>query len=92
MYSVHVRESRATIETLTLLSPSHVKPGQHSVPPLMTEARQEGCTSIFRAKVIIFFTLSAHLTTQTGDLVEEVTKQLNTRTPVKNGEYYYVVL
>ena len=89
---MYVNPGLPSVEILTLLSPSHVKPGQHSVPPLVTKARQKGSTSIFRAKIIIFLTLSAHLTTQTRDLVEEVTKQLNTRTPVKNGEYYYVVL
>ena len=79
-------ESGATVKILTLLSPSHVEPGQHSVPPLVTQARQKRRTSIFCAKVVIFLTLCAHLTTQTGDLVEEVAKQLNTRTPVKKGE------
>ena len=83
MYIVHIHESGATVKILTLLSPSHVEPGQHSVPSLVTQACQEGSTSVFRAKVVIFLTLCAHLTTQTGNLVEEVAKQLNTRTPVK---------
>ena len=72
MYIVHVCESGATIKILTLLSPSHVEPSQHSVPPLVTQTRQKGRTSVLRAKVVIFLTLCAHLTTQTGDLVEEI--------------------